>query len=153
MVGFRGLEACADMPIMDRGAGVGVVKHQVNGAALAKLLQEWTSGRDNVEFLVVVERQVPFARPGKGPGASSIFSLGHTAGTIEGVAMARRLSYREVSPHTWKKAFKISGGKKGKDIARALAQRLYPEADLARVKDHNRAESILIARWGYQEHA
>src|SRR6266568_1063971 len=47
LVGSRGLEACVDMPVMDRGSGSGAVKHQVNGAALAQLLKEWTSGHDN----------------------------------------------------------------------------------------------------------
>lgn len=33
------------------------------------------------------------------------------------------------------------------ELARAHAIKLYPSADLARKKDHNRGEALLIARW------
>jgi len=154
MVGPRGLEAVADMPTMTRGNGEAKVKNQVNAAALAQLLREWTRDYDREAILVVLERQAPFRAPGTKPqGTSSVFSLGHTTGIIEGVVVACRFPNCEVTPGSWKKAFSIPGGKENKGKARELAQRFYPEADLARKKDHNRAEAILIARWGYEEHA
>lgn len=170
LVGSRGLEAVADMPIMQRGVSrrtirvrrkgqepeerkVEITVNQVNGAALIQLLKEWTSGHDLIEFLVVLEHQAPFRIPGQKPqGASSVFSLGHTTGTVETAVVACRLPTVEITPQAWKKAFKIPGGKEHKGKARSLAQRYYPEAELSRVKDHNRAEAILIARYGYQEH-
>lgn len=154
MVGPRGLEAVADMPIMTRGNGKAKVKHQVNAAALAQLLREWTNGHDRNAVLVVLEHQAPFRVPGQKPqGSASVFSLGHTTGVIEGVVVACRLPNCEITPSAWKKAFGIPGGAKNKGKARELAQRYYPDADLARKKDHNRAEAILISRYGYEEHA
>lgn len=154
MVGPKGLEAVADMPTMTRGNGAAKVKNQVNAAALAQLLREWTSGHDRQAVLVVLEHQAPFRVPGQKPqGSSSVFSLGHTTGIIEGVVVACRLPSVEVTAGRWKKAFGVPGGKEHKGKARELAQRFYPEADLARKKDHNRAEAILIARYGYEEHA
>lgn len=154
MIGPRGLEAVADMPTMPKGSGAGKVKNQVNAAELTRILKEWGNGSDKVELLVVLEHQAPFRVPGQKPqGSSSVFSLGHTAGIIEGVVVARGLSHRTVTPVAWKKALKVGGGKDKKERARVLAQRMYPEADLARKKDHNRAEAILIARYGYEEFA
>lgn len=154
MVGPKGLQAVADMPTMTRGNGAAKVKNQVNAAALAQLLREWTSGHDRVEILVVLEHQAPFRIPGKKPqGSASVFSLGHTTGIIEGVVVACRFSTVEITAGKWKRAFSVPGGRENKGKARELAQRFYPDADLARKKDHNRAEAILIARYGYQEHA
>jgi crossover junction endodeoxyribonuclease RuvC len=58
-----------------------------------------------------------------------------------------------VTPVTWKKALGLPGGAKNKGVVRARAQRLYPQAPLTRVMDHNRAEAIMIARYGYEQHA
>ena len=37
-------------------------------------------------------------------------------------------------------------------LARAMAQRYYPEADFHLIKSHNRAEAVLIARYGHQKY-
>jgi crossover junction endodeoxyribonuclease RuvC len=154
IVGPKGLVAVQDMPVMQRAMAAGLVKNQVNAAAVTKLLKEWISGYDKVEILVVLEHQAPFRIPGSKPqGSSSVFSLGHTAGILEGVVVALGLPHREVTPVTWKKALGLPGGAKNKGVVRSRTQRLYPEAPLTRVMDHNRAEAIMIARYGYEEFA
>ena len=56
-------------------------------------------------------------------------------------------------PGIWKKAMGLSAKTKdAKDMARTMAQRMYPSADLHLKKHHNRAESILIARYGQNEY-
>ena len=52
-----------------------------------------------------------------------------------------------VRPQDWKRYFSLP---KEKEHARALAISYYPQAPLARVKDHNRAEALLIARYGWE---
>ena len=154
IVGPSGLEHVEDMPVMQRALAAGKVKNQVNAAAVAQLLKEWTRGYDAVEILVVLEHQAPFRIPGNKPqGSSSTFSLGHTTGILEGVVVALGFPLRVVTPVTWKKALGLPGGKKNKGVVRARAQRLYPQAPLTRVMDHNRAEAIMIARYGYEQHA
>lgn len=153
-IDHHGLEKVQDMPVMQRALAAGKVKNQVNAAAVAQLLKEWTREYDRNAVLVVLEHQAPFRIAGDKPqGSSSTFSLGHTAGILEGVVVALGFSHRTVTPVTWKKALGLPGGAKNKGVVRARAQRLYPEAPLTRVMDHNRAEAIMIARYGYTEYA
>ena len=144
MIDHHGLQACVDMPIMAKSSGT--VKNQVNAAALSSLLSEWINGHDKNEVMVLME--VVRAMPKQ--GSSSTFSLGHTSGIIEGVVAAKGLPHEMVTPQTWKKHFGLDSDK---EKARTLAQRLYPEASLARMRDHNRSEAILLARYGYEKHA
>ena len=154
LMDHHGLQAVQDMPTMQRALALGTVKNQVNAAAVTQLLKEWTREHSRNEILVVLEHQRPIHFPGAKPqGSSSVFSLGHTTGILEGVVVALGFPHREVTPQTWKKALGLPGGAKNKGVVRAKAQRLYPEAPLTRVMDHNRAEAIMIARWGYQENA
>lgn len=142
-VGSAGLIDMQDMPIMPRSVG-GTVKNQVNGAGLHQLLQEWVRSHDKNEFMVFIERVNAMPKQ----GSASTFSLGHTTGIIEGVICAYGLAHQMIQPGSWKKHFKLTADK---DAARALAQRYYPEASLTRKKDHNRAESLLIARYGWEK--
>ena len=144
MVDHTGLKEMADMPIMAKSSGT--VKNQVNAAALTALLREWLSGHSKNEVMVLMES----VRAMPKQGSSSTFSLGHTAGIIEGVVAAKCLPHEMVTPQMWKKYFGLDSDK---ERARTLAQRFYPEASLARMKDHNRAEAILIARYGYERFA
>jgi crossover junction endodeoxyribonuclease RuvC len=155
LIDRTGLVACADMPVMVRGNGKGSVKNQVNPAALRDILQGWANGHDRIEFHVVIENQRPFRLPGqKAQGSSSVFSLGLTTGIIEGVVSTMGFAQELVEPGVWKKALELSArGPDKKEIARTMAQRLYPQADLKLVKSHNRAEAILLARWGFLKHS
>lgn len=143
----------ADMPIMQRGTKSASVKNQVNPAALKSLLTAWTEGHDRkVECLVVMERVQAMggSKNGRSQGVSSSFSLGHTSGIVEGVVAAMGIPLEIIAPAQWKKALGLG---KDKEQARAMAQRYFPQASLARVRDHNRAESALLAKWGYDRRA
>lgn len=145
-INHRGMLAVSDMPVMQRSKGGATVKNQVNAAALADLLRQWLEGYDKNEIRIFIERVQAMPKQ----GVSTMFSMGHTCGIIEGVVAARGYPHELVTPREWKRALKL-GSDKGQ--SRALAQRLYPEASLARAKDHNRAEAILIARYGYHASA
>ena len=164
-IGHRGeLLRCEDLPVMVRsstrvpakgGGRRDKVTNQINPSGLAEILREITSGYDKVEVHVVIEKCQ--AMPGKLKGSdkaqssSGTFSLGLSAGIIEGVVAALGRPHSIVHPATWKAAMTVSGLDKGQ--VRAHAQRMYPEAPITRAKDHNRAEALLLARYGQGVHA
>lgn len=145
-INHRGLQAVSDMPVMQRSPVRATVRNQVNAVALADLLRAWLEGYDKNEIHIFIERVNAMPKQ----GVSTMFSMGHTSGIIEGVVAARGYPHELITPRAWKKALKLGPDK---HQARTMAQRLYPEAPLALAKHHNRAEAILIARYGYQASA
>ncbi len=142
LVDQDGLRDFADMPTALKGAGNGKVKNEVNAAALSALLRDWVNGRSD-EVAVIVERVS--SMPGQ--GVASMMSLGDTVGCIRGVVAARGYPLQWITPTQWKRRYAIGADK---ELARAKAIQLYPQAELARKKDHNRAEAILLARYGWE---
>ena len=59
------------------------------------------------------------------------------------------LGYEEVDPSTWKRVMGLIG--KGKNASRYKAQGLWPNAPLARVADHDRAEALLLAEYARRQ--
>jgi crossover junction endodeoxyribonuclease RuvC len=81
-----------------------------------------------------------------GQGVTSMFSMGTGFGLWLGMLSALRMPYTRIEPIAWKKKMGIvAKSDKNASIIRAL--QLYPEADLARKKDHGRADAILIANY------
>jgi len=83
-------------------------------------------------------------------GVSSSFKFGTAFGVVQGIAAARLLPIRFVSPHHWKAGLRLP---KGKDAARGIASQQWPamSSEFARVKDDGRAEAALIALYGYRQ--
>jgi len=154
MLGHRGEYLhVADMPTMQRQGGSAYVKNQVNAAALEDLIRDWCQDYDKNEIHAFLETPIPFPDQHVATTASGFL----TAGLIEGVLSARHYPHTLVSPSIWKKAMGLQapkGQKPGeaaaKQAARSRAIRYYPEAPLALVKHHNRAEALLIAHYGYE---
>jgi len=74
-------------------------------------------------------------------------------GLLEGVAtVVPHTTVIKIPPRRWQKWWEI--GKADKELSRALAIRRWPKyADrLARKKDHNRAEALLIAEYTRRKH-
>lgn len=127
--------AVCDMPVLQTTTG----RRQVDFHALAAILRQHGPG------FVLVERVGP--RPGE--GAVGAFGFGHTFGGIVGVLAALQIPHDVVQPAVWKRRAGIPpGAPKGASIA--VAKRLLPDAApfLTRVKDHGRAEALLIAMKG-----
>ena len=151
MLGHRGeLLHLADLPTMVRAGSAAHVQRQINGAGLAEQLREWLEpyAKNEVRFFL----ETPIAFPGL--HSAAIGASFHAAGLIEGVVTGRGYALELAQPHIWKKAIGLTGVKKEsktdkKERARALAIRCYPEADIHKKKDHNRAEALLIARYGH----
>jgi len=119
------------------------IKHRVDGAMLASLIAPYAADCR----VAVVERVA--ARPGE--AASGAFCFGFTSGCILGVLGALRVPVTLPMPVTWKRAMKLG---KDKNLSRSRAIELYPDlADqLKRIKDHDRAEAVLLATWGVHHH-
>ena len=127
-----------DVPVMTDGKKN---KRQLNSAQLVKLLKD--SFQDEANTVVVVE-QVN-AMPGQ--GVTSMFNFGQTFGAIKGVCAALNLPIFFVRPSKWKKYFELINS--SKDSSRTKAIEMYPSLsdDLARKKDVNKSDAILIARF------
>jgi hypothetical protein len=64
--------------------------------------------------------------------------------------MSKRYVLLEPRPSVWKKEMKLVGT--GKDTSLALAQKLFPKADLRLKKHHDRAEALLLASWARRQY-
>lgn len=80
----------------------------------------------------------------------SFFSMGHSEGLLLGVLTCLQIPYTLVRPNDWKKPM---GCTKDKDAARQRASQLLPQFahNWDRKKDIDRAESALIALYGYKK--
>ena len=127
-----------DMPVMSEGKQN---KRQLNSALLVNFLKE--SIKDNEEVAIVVE-QVN-AMPGQ--GVTSMFNFGQTFGAIKGICAALEFPIFFVRPSKWKKHFELINSPK--DASRTKAIEMYPKLskELAKKKDVNKSDAILIARF------
>lgn len=125
-----------DMFVMPNGKK-STVKNQINSAALATYLR---AHRADIAFAVLEQVNT---MPGQGIATNG--SLMHSLGCIEGVLATLEIPVHMVHPARWKKALGLT---KDKDSGRTMAQRLFPSAPLARMKDHNRADALLLAYYG-----
>jgi hypothetical protein len=76
--------------------------------------------------------------------AQTIASQFDTFGAIRATLGKYTEDLHYVNPREWKKFFGLHTDKNG---SRDCCLRLYPSAPVARVKDHNRAESVLIGHF------
>ena len=127
-----------DMPVMSEGKKN---KRQLNSSHLVDLIKE--NIEKNEEIAVVVE-QVN-AMPGQ--GVTSMFNFGQTFGAIKGICATLDLPIYFVRPSKWKKHFELINS--SKDASRTKAIEMYPSLsnDLAKKKDVNKSDAILIARF------
>jgi crossover junction endodeoxyribonuclease RuvC len=130
-------EGVLDIPTVTKGTGS--VKREVDPAGVAHILRTASSGSG--EFVAVVLERVN-AMPGQ--GVSSVFSLGDSFGSLRAVVAVLGIEMHYVSPVTWKKHFGLGSDK---ELSRALAVKLFPQAELHLKKHADRAEALLMARW------
>lgn len=81
-------------------------------------------------------------------GAASAFEFGRGLGIWEGILSGLGIPYDLVTPRRWK-AVMLDGMGKEKDAARLRAMQMFPGVayQLARKKDHGRAEALLLAEY------
>jgi crossover junction endodeoxyribonuclease RuvC len=143
----RGLLECADVPIEANGTASGAMRNWVDVARFQAILADWSQRHEFAqhEVMAVVERPIPMPTL----PAQTVASQFDTFGVIRALVSAKvgAMGLTIVNPRDWKKLFGLKGGKEDKNRSRECCLRLYPSAPVTRVKDHNRAESVLIGHW------
>lgn len=140
------LLAVEDMPTREK-PGHSLIRREIDPRALYDLIIKMVGEHEKLAVFLENVYGMRKGQEGKPQGSASVFSFGDTRGAIRSVLEVMKLHPQWVTPQTWKRHFALG---KEKTAARLKALELYPAADLQRVKDHNRAEAILIARFGYE---
>ena len=121
-------------------------KKQVNGSQIYNEISQRIKQFDKKDIKVIIE-QVS-AMPGQ--GVTSMFNFGQSYGVLKGVCAAMRLPMYFVRPAKWKKYFNLINSEK--DASRTKAIEIFPyfSSNLAKKKDSNKADAILIASYYYE---
>ena len=132
-----------EMPTMTEGKKN---KKQVNGSQIYNEIKERTEKIDKNDIKVVIE-QVS-AMPGQ--GVTSMFNFGQSFGILKGICSAMQLPMYFVRPTKWKKYFNLINSEK--DASRTKAIEIFPyfSSNLAKKKDSNKADAILIASFFFE---
>jgi crossover junction endodeoxyribonuclease RuvC len=105
----------------------------------------------NQIVLAVLEEVHPMPKQ----GISSTGKFMRNLGQWEGVLAAKKIPYEMITPQRWRRVLDSSVPKKPtKDDLRAYAIKRWPAAaeSLNRVKDHNRAEALIMAEYARLKH-
>lgn len=142
----------SDLPVIDTG-----LDKYLDGRGIYDRLLNWVPVGE-VGILIVEDVRV--RAQGNGGRAMNTMhsqtSLMRSRGIIEGVASVARLPITWVTPQKWKRHFGLKRDTDDektnvtKEKSRQMALQLFPSMTmaLARKMDQNRAEALLIARWG-----
>jgi crossover junction endodeoxyribonuclease RuvC len=133
------------IPTMANGKGSSKVKQKVDPAGVVSVIVDIIHDGLGDRLATVYLERVS-SMPGQ--GVASMFSMGDTFGCIRGVVAAMGIPVHIITPQAWKKHYRLGSDK---EVIRAKAIELFPEMPLSRKKDHNRAEALLIAWYGYQQ--
>lgn len=131
------LEDLPTCPITQAGPKA-KVKRKIDARALKNLLRQQVPADEKALFIMEDMQLL---------GGSSVQTMGalaHTRGILEAVAILCGMDMAFVTPACWKRFYGLSADKAE---CLAAARVLYPDAPLKLAKHHNRAESLLIARW------
>ena len=150
----NGLRAVFDLPTMPI-PGVGpsaMVKTKIDAKALCELLRQHIPAGETARAVI----EAVGTMGGKNNAIQTQGSLLRSLGAIEAVIECCRIPLEYAHPQTWKRAFGLIDSKLSASQAKAkamdCARRLYPACrDIARVKDHNRAEAILLGHYVRKE--
>tara|TARA_B100001175_G_scaffold191507_1_gene162483 strand:+ start:2530 stop:3024 length:495 start_codon:yes stop_codon:yes gene_type:complete len=132
-----------EMPTMTEGKKN---KKQVNGSQIYNEILDRIKKIDKKNIKVVIE-QVS-AMPGQ--GVTSMFNFGQSFGILKGICSAMQLPMYFIRPIKWKKYFNLINSEKDASRTRAIQIFPYFSKELARKKDSNKADAILIASFYYE---
>lgn len=125
---------CYDMPVYKVAKG-----HELDILRIADII------RTNAPSAAYIEKALLMPVNGK----KSYQKLGEAEGAFKGILCALKIPYTIIRPQEWKKAMQCPADKEG---ARMRASQLLPNQahNWERKKDDGRAESALIALYGYK---
>ncbi|WP_062196485.1 hypothetical protein [Caldimonas taiwanensis] len=127
-------------------------RRRLCGRSLAQQIRQIVPPGEAATLVIEDVQARPMGNGGRhGNAIQTQGSLMRSRGIVEGAADVLRLPLKVVQPQTWKRRFGLLGKDKRESLE--VARRLFPAAQslLARQKDHNRAECLLIALWGQME--
>lgn len=115
------------------------VGNEVETASLARRIAQMAPS------MAVVELVGPMPRD----GAVQAFRFGAAYAAAKTTVAMSGVPMHLITPQMWKRHYRLQGGVDGKEQARALALRLFPNSaeHFARKKDHGRAEAALLAKF------
>lgn len=126
----KNIIACRDLPLLDKES-----KH-LDGEYFCDLIKGFDIKLAIIEDVHSAPKQ----------GVASTFKFGYSAGLLTGIILGMNIPIKKVRPYIWKHLLNLGTDKKE---SLALANRLFPNNDCFKlVKDHNKAESALIAYFG-----
>ncbi len=132
-----------EMPTMTDGKKN---KRQVNGSQIYNEISKRINKIEKENIRVIIE-QVS-AMPGQ--GVTSMFNFGQSFGILKGICSAMQLPMYFVRPAKWKKYFGLINSEKDASRTRAIEMFPYFSSYLAKKKDSNKADAILIASFYYE---
>lgn len=115
-------------------------------AALVKF-NEHNAADGNASTRAMLERVIPFSRPGARIGAKSSFTSGVGYGRLTMALTAMLVPFDEVMPIKWQNAMSARTGG-DKNISKARAAHLFPGIKMT----HAIADALLIAEYGRRLH-
>lgn len=141
--------AVFDMPTVPDGKG-----RRIDGRALILLLRQLLpAGEAGVVVIEDIRARPMVNGNARGNTMHSQGSIMRSRGIVEAVADIARIEVKLVQPQTWKRFYGLLKTEKNASLNKARSMFPSVESDLKRVKDHNRAESLLIAHYGQREYA
>ena len=140
-----------DIPTLEAEDAGKSAKRRIDGHGLGQLIRHYVPAEESALVLIEDVQARPIGRSGgveRGNSMQSQGSLMRSRGIVEGVLDMLRLPVRVVQPQSWKRHHGLL--RTEKDAARVLAIQRFPSAadHLARKKDGNRADALLIAEYG-----
>lgn len=135
-----------DLPVLGDEA-----RKEIDVRALASIIRPWGVGHAFIENVFAMPSIPGADGVRRGMGAASAFKFGFAIGQIRATVALLGIPYTLVVPRVWMKRFGLTGS--DKEAHRQVAIRLMPECadELQRKKDHQRAEALMIARYGWEK--
>ena len=121
-------------------------KRQVNGAQISNEIIRRTKNIEKKNIKVIIEHVS--AMPGQ--GVTSMFNFGQSFGVLKGICSALELPMYFVRPVKWKKYFNLINSEKDASRTKAIEVFPYFSSQLAKKKDSNKADAILISSYFYE---
>jgi hypothetical protein len=119
-----------DMPVVDG---------EVNVAGLASIIKRYAPSEAILELVGPMPRD----------GVRQAFRFGGAYYSARAVLQMLNIPTSLVTPATWKRRFRLSGGPEGKEQSRSLALMTFPASaeHFQLKKHHNRSEACLLAKY------
>ena len=136
----HGLIAVDDLPTMaiDVAGPKTTVKREIDVQGLRALVHKWVPADTSSMFAMEHASAMGM------PGLQAATSLAATKASIMAVLRLSNFDVKRIPPQTWKRFYGLGSDK---SECLAIARKLFGMTGFERAKDHNRAESALIAHY------